>query len=383
MYVYTKIIVIILVLIGATLSLWHFFIQNDEEIDKAVANSSVPVEDVIVRQVRAMSLNEKIGQMLIVGFKGYRPDKHIRKMIKQYHIGGINLLKRNVQNRMQIKELIGNLQELTAIPLIIAVDQEGGEINRITFLNENTPQHAIRNAEQAEQIAGTRAEELRELGVIMNFSPVLDYVSDPSSYLYKRTFGSDPETIGLFGSAMVRGYLRGGIIPVVKHFPGYGNVADDPHTNRATIHLDRGEVETHLLPFKKVTAEHPTVPLMTAHIIIPSVDGKPATHSAVFLSDVVRKNFGFEGVIITDDIEMVSVGDAIGQAAVNAVTAGADIIIATKTPHKQIEVFTHLKNAVLNGTISGERIDKSVRRIPHLKTNGGIILMLVYCTQCH
>ena len=208
---------------------------------------------------------------------------------------------------------------------------------------------------------------MKRFGITTNFSPILDYVSDPSSYLYNRTFKTNPETSAALGSAMVRGYLQGGIVPVIKHFPGYGNASLDPHTSEVTLTLKESEFDTYLLPFKEVLKEHPTVPLMVAHIIIPTIDTKPATRSPVFLSEILRNQIGFEGVIITDDIEMTSVGEEVGRAALEAIIAGADIIVSTKTPRKQIEVLNHLKEAVQNGTLTEERVNESVRRILTLK----------------
>ncbi len=314
-----------------------------------------------------MSLDEKIGQMLIIGFEHQYLDDHIRNMITRYHIGGVNLLGRNVRDKNQVKQLIADLQRITTIPLFIATDQEGGKVTRFNFLSELTPQITIRNNRQAEQIAINRAKELRGLGVNMNFSPVLDYVSDSKSYLYNRTFGTKPVTTGELGSAMIKGYRKGGIIPVAKHFPGYGNIFPDPHKNQATLDIDSEELESNLIPFREVIDDNSAIAIMTAHILIPEIDERVATLSSEFLNEILRKRLGFNGVIITDDLEMISVGKTIEQSAVDAVEAGADIIISTYTPEKQIRIFNSLKNSVLNDGITEERINESVVRILNLK----------------
>lgn len=362
-------------LIIATVAIFvmtYFGYSNAEnQVNFAHTETSKQIEEPVIApvalQVSKMSLDEKIGQMLIVGFENKYADEHIIKMITQYHIGGVNLLGRNVKDGVQTKQLIADLQKITDVPLFIATDQEGGRSSRFQFLSELTPQIKIKEIYQAEQVALNRAKELRELGVNMNFSPVVDYVSDSKSYLYSRTFGADPETTGNLGAAMVRGYVKGGIVPVVKHFPGYGNIFPDPHRNQATSNITEKELELYLTPFQKIIEDEPTVPIMTAHILIPRMDNKIATFSTRFLSEILRKQMGFDGVIITDELEMVSAGRSVEKLAVEAVEAGADIVISTYTPEKQINIFNKLKEAVLNGEILEKRIDESVIRILTLK----------------
>lgn len=367
-----NIIVIFLTMVLVAVGTATYFAYTAKEIEidfkQVEQKEKQKFIDPIASRVSEMSLDQKIGQMLIIGFENKYLDDHARKMIEQYHIGGINLLGRNVKDKNQIRELTANLQKISAIPLFIATDQEGGKIIRFNFLNELTPQIRIKETQQAEQIASVRAEELRELGVNMNFSPVLDYVSNSKSYLYNRTFGTDPDSIGALGNAMIKGYTRSGIVPVAKHFPGYGNLSLDPHTNQATLTIDRKELEVNLSPFQKVIATNPAVAIMTAHIVIPDVDTKPATLSSKFLNEILRKQMGFRGIIITDDMEMVSAGGSIGQSSVDAIKAGADMIISTYTPEKQIEIFNRLKKAVLDGEISEEKINESVLRILTLKS---------------
>ena len=364
----TIFLTIVLIAIGITT--YFIYIPKEAPIDskRVEQKEKQNLIDPIISQVNGMSLDQKIGQMLIIGFENKYLDNHARKMIEQYHVGGINFLGRNVKDRNQIKQLTADLQKISAIPLFIATDQEGGKVIRFNFLNELTPQIKIKETWQAEQIAFTRAKELRELGVNMNFSPVLDYVSDSKSYLYNRTFGTDPDNIGALGNAMIKGYIKGGVVPVAKHFPGYGNLSLDPHTNQATLTIGRKELEVNLLPFQRVIANNPTIAIMTAHIVISDVDTKPATLSSKFLSEILRKQMDFRGVIITDDMEMVAAGGSIGQSSVDAIKAGVDVIISTYTPEKQIKIFDRLKKAVLDGEITEERIGTSVVKILILKS---------------
>lgn len=325
-------------------------------------------DDLITLQINEMSLDEKIGQILIVGFEHSYLDEHIKDMITTYHVGGVNLLGRNVKDIDQVKKLTTDLQTIADIPLFIATDQEGGKISRFQFLREMTPQIKIKDTEYAEQVAFDRARELRDLGVNMNFSPVVDYVSGRDSYLYNRTFGATPDTTGELGGAMVRGYIKGGVIPVVKHFPGYGNIAPDPHKNQAISNITAEELELYLVSFRNIIEDNPVVAIMTAHILIPEVDAKIATVSSEFLHKILRRQLGFNGVIITDELEMASAGVSVEQSAVDAIKAGADIVISTYTPQKQINIFDRLKEAVLSGEIPEKRIDESVGRILRIKS---------------
>lgn len=354
-----------------------FIYRAEEKVPLEKTNGHIKEEpariDPIVQKVSGMSLDEKIWQLLIVGFEHVYPDDHIQKMITEYHIGGINLLGRNVQGKIQVQKLISDLQGIADIPLFITTDQEGGDVVRFTFFDELTPQFRITSTSQAELVALHRALELRELGVNMNFSPVMDYVSNSRSYLYSRTFGTNPDAIGELGRAMVKGYKMGGVIPVAKHFPGYGNIVYDPHRNQAVSVIHGEELKQNLAPFKKIVEDNSAVAIMTAHIVVPSVDAKPATLSSKFLSSILRKELGFEGVIITDDMEMAAVGHPIEQVSADAINAGADIIISTYTPEKQIRIFNHLKKTVRTGEIKEERINESVIRILNLKSMIGRI----------
>lgn len=366
-----KILTLIGIIFVATVGLAIYFSRTTDE-RRVTPNISVAQEpqtsaDYTTLRISTMSLDEKIGQMLIVGFDGTMPNDHIRRMIEEYHIGGINLLKRNVQSKKQVQQLTSRLQQISKIPLFLAADQEGGQVIRFNFLKELTPQIKIKETHEAESVAFARANELRDMGINMNFSPVLDYVSNRKSYLYSRTFGANPPKTGDLGNSMIKGYVRGGVIPVAKHFPGYGNVSLDPHTNQATLSIQPAELELNLIAFQRVIANNSNLAIMTAHIVIPVIDTRPATKSPKFLTEILRKELGFAGVIITDDMNMASAGRAIEQSAVDAIKAGADVVIITANPEVQVRVFNRLKNAVLSGEVTEERINESVGRILNLK----------------
>ena len=334
----------------------------------------VSFDEELLQKIKTLPLRKRIGQLMIFGFSSTTPDAHIRELIEGYGVGGVNLLKRNVANATQVKKMAGELQSLTEEaglpPMFIAVDQEGGEVNRFKFLSEKTAQMEMGSMEEAFGVARRRGGELKNLGITMNFSPVLDYVPNTSAYLYNRTFATTSDASVELGVAMAKGYLDVGIIPVFKHFPGYGSIALDPHQNTALI-SDKEFLEKSLLVFERALSAKPDVPIMTAHIIYPNFDSKPATLSKKFLTTILRGRFGYKGVIITDDIEMVSARLAksmsIPEASVQALEAGVDIVISTYTTSLHEKIIKAIEEAVANGRLSENRINESVVRVWKLK----------------
>ncbi len=208
---------------------------------------------------------------------------------------------------------------------------------------------------------------MKDLGVNMNFSPVLDYVTSERSYLWPRVFRGNVAALSQLGSAMVAGYKEAGIIAVPKHFPGYGNVKPDPHANTVVLSTNSRGLAISLAPFRSILSNGGADAIMTAHIKVPFFDAKPATVSHKFITRLLREAWGFDGVVITDDIEMASAGKSVGETAVESIKAGADVVIVSITPEKYRVVFEGLKNAVQKGDITEQRLNESVGRILKLK----------------
>ncbi len=328
-------------------------------------------EQEIEQTLAQMSLNEKIGSLLILGFDSPVVDSHIETLISRYHISGVNILGRNVKSAEQFKKLSADLQKIQAksskFPFIIATDQEGGPITRFRFLKELTRQSEITTPEDAERIAVRRGRELRSLGVNMNFAPVLDRVVEPKSYLYQRTFATTSlKAVEMLGKATLVGYEKAGIMPVLKHFPGYGSVTRNPHTKAVTRKSNWKTMMAEARPFYQATSTF-QYPVMTAHIVISGIDTKPATLSYKILTEGLRKGMSFDGVIITDDMEMVAAGFSVTEGSLRALEAGSDMIISTYTSKYHTAIFNALKKAVKTGRISEDRLDQSVRRILRMK----------------
>lgn len=352
---------------------WRFFTPPQKS--NVFISPDVDTSEILVERIKKLPLEKRIGQLMIFGFGTKTPDDHIKHLITKYCIGGVNLLKRNVENTEQVTRLTASLQEFSTQadvpPLFIAVDQEGGAVVRFPFLSERTAEKDIKSESEAFRVAQKRWAELKNLGINMNFAPVLDYVPNKNAYLYDRTFATTTKVTADLGVAMAHGYQAAGIIPVFKHFPGYGAIVVDPHQQNAS-EATLSVVES-LEPFHLALKALPHTPLMTAHIVYQSFDSVPATRSQKFLTEILRNEWGYNGVIITDDIEMASAGAtsqiSVGEVAVQAFEAGADMIISTYTDSLYELIIKTVEEAIVSGRLSEERLNQSVLRVWHLKSN--------------
>lgn len=343
----------------------------EEPIVTALPVVEIPV-DPILKKIENMSTEEKIGSLLILGFHATTTNTHITELIEKYHVGGVNLLRYNIVDANQTKKLTSDLQNLYSknhnLPFIVAVDQEGGTVVRFPFLKEKTAQPQVRTVEQAKEIAETRARELKDLGINMNFAPVVDYITNTKSYLYNRTFATTTDGTISLAKTMAETYLENNIIPVYKHFPGYGNSTINPHTAVTVFDGTQEMFNQNIKVFRSILEHETRIPVMTAHIEVPWIaSGTPATKSKVFMTDILRKDFNYGGVVITDDLDMVSAGKDAGKSAVDSILAGADILISTPNDTNHIVIINALAQAVRDGIISEERLDTSVYKVLELR----------------
>ncbi|MDB5055767.1 MAG: glycoside hydrolase [Bacilli bacterium] len=331
-------------------------------------------------KINALSLREKIGQMIMCGFQGTVPSGQIEQLIKDYHLGGIIYFRRNIADVQQVFALSASLQQIsrekTAIPLLISIDQEGGMVARIdqdvTLMPGNMAIGASLDAQGAYDTALISGEELRLLGINMNFAPCIDVNNNPlNPVIGVRSYGEDAKLVADMGSAQIRGYQQSGVAATAKHFPGHGDTATDSHLDMPTVPHDKERLhEIELVPFKAAIANEVDA-IMTAHVIFPAYEPDliPATISQRILSDLLREELQFKGVIVTDCLEMNAISQGIGVAmgAVKAVEAGADIVLVSHLYERQIAAFDALLHAVEAGIIAEARIDQSVERILRLK----------------
>ncbi|KKX56460.1 MULTISPECIES: glycoside hydrolase family 3 protein [Brevibacillus] len=333
-----------------------------------------------MRTIGDLSLREKIGQMLVCGFDGHQPTDGIRDLIRQYGLGNIIYFSRNAGSVEQVHRLSSELKQWAAehsdIPLGIAIDQEGGMVTRVTNgvtpLPGNMAIGATRDESAAFELARISGSELRLLGININFAPAVDINNNPlNPVIGVRSYGETPELVSRMGVAAVRGFQSAGIAATVKHFPGHGDTSVDSHFDIPVLPLDRKRLEQlELVPFKKAV-EAGVDMVMTAHIVLPEIEPKklPSTLSPAVITGILREEWGYDGIVITDCLEMDAIAAhyGVGPAAVMAVEAGVDLIMVSHRYDRQREAFEALLQAVIDGRISEERIDRSVTRILRLK----------------
>ena len=335
-----------------------------------------------------MTLNEKIGQMLLLGWGGdtdadsQSVTPHASALVEDLAVGGVILMKRNVGTPGQLRAMLGEMQTLASHrslpPLFVAVDQEGGGCARLTppnFLPSADAWQIGLTGDPAQARAAARQTglELSSVGINWNFAPVLDVNNNPANpVIGRRSYGDDPKRVAAMGVAAVQGYQDdAGVLACGKHFPGHGDTDVDSHLALPTIsHSLERLFEIELVPFRAAVAAG-LAAIMTAHIVFPEMDKTlPATLSPTVLTGLLRGDLGFNGLIITDCLEMNGVAKDWGEAeaAVLAVLAGADILLCCHTWTKQRAIRDGLVAAVEQGRIPLSRIDASLTRIAAAKS---------------
>jgi len=303
----------------------------------------------IISAVKQGALQQNRNPIFMIGIPDLILSKKTAEFISDNHIGGILLLSRNIQSEEQVKKLTTDIHSLNP-NIIIAIDQEGGEISRITFPgNELTPQKNIKTEADAYVVARKRAERLKSYGIDMNFSPVVDFITNKDSFLYERTFQKDLEMISILAGAMLRGYEDGGITPVLKHFPGHTNDSSDTHYSTAVVFASKNELARHILPFKKTIERFNPPAVMVGGSTYSAYDSVPAALSPIIIKNLLRGELTYKGIVISDDLEM----DAFSEYSLNdrarmALEAGCDVVIFSQTKTTQeelIRVLTSITDA--------------------------------------
>lgn len=336
------------------------------------------------KYTESMTLEEQIGQTLMVGFAEPTITQEVIDLIQRYHIGNIILFSRNVRDAALMRALTTNLQQVAreaghAYPLLIAIDQENGVVQRLgeaaTVFPGNMALGAIDAEEIAYEVALAAGRELKALGINMNLAPVVDVNNNPANpVIGVRSFGQDPQLVARLGAAMVRGYQEAGVIACLKHFPGHGDTAVDSHLALPTIpHTLERLNALELVPFKR-GIEAGAASIMTAHIDFPALpphDGLPATLSPALLRGLLREELGYKGVIVSDCLEMCAISDTFGteKAAVMTLQAGSDLALVSHRYKLQRGSFEAIKEAVQSGTLSAQVVQQAAERILELKAH--------------
>jgi len=323
-----------------------------------------------------MPIAELVGQLCMIGFEGTEVTPDLRAWMREYRPGGIILFSRNLVDPAQIAHLTNDIQTLAGdIPLLIGIDQEGGRVSRLpsgfTIFPPAATVAQSGSTELAYQAAAVTAKELRAVGINMNMAPVLDIHTNPSNPIIgDRAFGTEPEQVCLMGAATLAGLHDHRVLACGKHFPGHGDTRTDSHVELPVVHATRERLESvELKPFQYAIA-HGLRAMMTAHVHYPALDPtNPATLSSIILTDMLRQQMGFSGVILSDDLEMGAIVNhsAVGEAAVRSLQAGVDMLLVCKTRALETNTIEAVYHALESHELAKGRLETSLARIASVK----------------
>ncbi len=323
----------------------------------------------------AVSLDQ-LGQLFMIGFDGTTVSSELASFIAEYKPGGIILFARNLESAAQMVDLTNELQRCSPhVPLLISIDQEGGRVSRLPSEFTIFPPCEVlgqcRSTELAYAAATTTAKELKAVGINMNMSPVLDVNSNPSNpVIGDRAFGTHPQLVSELGLATVGGLQDNGVVACGKHFPGHGDTTSDSHKELPIVTADRARLEhIEFPPFRHAVANG-MASLMSAHVVYRALDeSRPATLSPTIIGRFLRDELYFDGVVLTDDLEMHAIADhyGIGDAAVQAIQAGCDMPLICKDRSQIVAAFHAVQKAAADGDLLRGRLAQSFARIRRLK----------------
>ncbi len=383
----------------------------------ALLAASLPMQPVVAEtpsvtqrvdaQLEQMTLEQKVGQMIMPDFRLWNGVNHtqlapeVGRIIDRFDLGGVILFAENVSETEQTTKLVHDLQKVVEqdpsndIPLFVTIDQEGGIVTRLgtgTNLPGNMALGATRSPAYAEAAGGIIGSELHALGINVNFGPVLDVNNNPGNpVIGVRSFSSDPNLVGELGSAMTQGIQQQGVAATAKHFPGHGDTAVDSHYGLPVVDKSLAELkQLELIPFKRAIDEGIDM-VMTGHIGMPQIEDEvveskqgtfplPATLSDDVITGVLRNELGYQGLVVTDALNMQAIADNFteSEAVIKTFKAGVDIalmptILRSANDVTKLEsIFDDVIEAVESGDLKEADIDRSVERILTLKATRGI-----------
>ncbi len=366
-----------------------------EEPESYIVTEEAAIMGMASDILKNMTLEEKIGQLFMVNlelldnsegnyYEHTKITKEMKKNLEKYHVGGVILFSRNISTTEQTTKLITKLQANSKVPLFISVDEEGGEVARIAN-NDNmrttkfpTMEEvgAMADKEYAYNMGATIGKEIKELGFNLDFAPVADVkTNELNTEIGNRSFGDDPKLVSDMVVQVVKGLQDQGISATLKHFPGHGDASEDSHEGAVDVENDINRLrQVELVPFKAGIKAGVDM-IMVSHISVSKVTGtiEPASLSSLVMKDMLRTEMGFDGIIITDAMDMKAITDYCdaGEAAVTCILSGADICLM---PEDLETAYNAVLEAVENGTITEKRLNESVTRILELKIKRGIIL---------
>ena len=328
-----------------------------------------------------MNLDALVGQLFMVDFSGPEPSAEVERLIVDGGVGGVTLFVKNVEGPGQVARLTNALQSLAADaghpPLLVSVDQEGGPVVRLraTWFPSAMAFGAATDETLAARAAEATARELRATGIHLNFAPVLDVNSSPANpVIGVRSYGEDPARVARLGVGAIAGMQSAGVLATAKHFPGHGDTVLDSHLALPMVSHGRDRLDAvELLPFREAV-QAGVAAVMTAHVVYAALDPEqPATLSARIIA-LLREEWGFSGLVVSDSMQMRAIADRLapGDAAVQAVGAGVDIVLALGAVETQWEALHAVRAAARGGRIPAGRIQEAAERILAAKRRLGL-----------
>ena len=317
------------------------------------------------------------GQLAFAGFAGHSIPPDLRALAKEFDLGGIILFARNVESPEQVGEIAREAQTLAReLPLWVSVDQEGGRVARLRApFTLWPPMHTLGrsgNEELTRRFATALAAELRAVGVTLDFTPVLDILTNPKNpVIGDRALASTPEDVARLGTIIIQTLQSQGVAACGKHFPGHGDTSTDSHHELPLVEHPPDRLDAvEFVPFKAAIAAG-VAGVMTAHILVPALDNeRPGTLSPTIVTDVLKGKLGFSGVVFTDDIGMKAISERYGtaEATLRAVAAGCDVVLMCgDSQEPQFEALETLVYAVENGTLPLKRVEDALARHRRMK----------------
>ena len=347
---------------------------------ESVAQSELSPEEKVDKLVANMSDADKVGQLLMIGIHGKTLNDDAKFMLNEYRVGGIILFDRNMESKDQVKTLIADINKAGKsaglTPLFLGIDQEGGAVARMEDqLIKVPPAEELGKApiEQAASLAKQSGAELKDLGFNINFAPVADL-----GLTYGRSYSTNPDEVVRYAGAVGKAYDEAGLWYSYKHFPGIGKTDVDLHADTSIVPVSKEALlseDTKVFVDLIKQSKPNTYTIMVSHAMYPQIDSDyPASLSKAIITDWLRKDMGYNGVVVTDDMDMGALAKhyTFGDMAVQSILAGSDILLVCHEYEHMQEAYNGLMKAVKDGRISKERLDESVKRILLMKMSRGL-----------
>ena len=339
----------------------------------------------MLEKLLALPVEQKIGQLFIIGLPDTALNADTKEFLRDIAPGGVCSFARNIHEAEATRKLLDDIREILPIEPILSLDQEGGLVDRLRRISAPMPApSSFKSIEEVKRLADLTAEIVRILGFNMNFAPVVDVIDEArrksSNGLYSRAFGSSKAEVVEFAGEYLENLQNGGCLGCLKHFPGLGASEVDSHEELPIVYLTREEIfDIDLLPYRRLIPTGNVHAVMVAHASFPRFDlqetdenGKllPSSLSYNIVTKLLREELSYDGLIITDDLEMGAIvkNYGIGEACKMAIAAGVDMPAICASPEAIVEGYKALSEAHKNGELSEDRIDESLKRLANLKS---------------